>query len=605
MKKSGNQEIRKKPGSAAWFAFPDFLISRFLFSLFLLLSAFSTARADKPTDPEMTLVVFNSTDADSKALAKYYADKRKIPADHLVGLDCANVEEISRAEYDRDIAEPLRDILVKRGFWKTHTKNGQTVLDDNLIRYVALMRGVPLKIARTNIHYDGDVKPGTDPFRDANEASVDSELSVLGYNTRQISGPLVNPYYRKFTGIVEANLPQLMLVCRLDGPTPDIVRGMIDDAIETEKNGLWGFAYIDSRNIKDGPLALGDKWLNNLAADALKHGIPVIQDNGPEVFPSSYPFRYVAFYYGWYLDGAYGPFTDPNFHFVQGAVACHIHSFSAVTVRDPDKNWAGPLLSRGASAVLGNVYEPYLILTPNLDIFHNRLEEGFNFAESSYMSQQGLSWMTTFLGDPLYKPFKIVDEGDFDSLPKPQAEFAAYRLGARIWFKEGRAAGEQKLKTLGRQLHSGIIYESLGLLQAGQNDFLAAIDSFDEARKYYKDGDDIIRTAIHEVSILRAMGKLVQARTVSAEVLKSNPPSLASSLLRKISADLNSAPAPEPTPTATAAPTPPAANADVTPAPATTPAPSPSTDSTPAAAMPGTRTPGPWRPPPPRAQTGP
>ena len=352
------------------------------------------------------------------------------------------------------------------------------VVDSNTIRFGALIRGIPLKIAHTTTPYEGDTQQGADALKDKNEASVDSELACLGFFTRQISGPLTNPYYHQFTAFADANLPQLMLVCRLDGPTPATVRGMIDDALAAEKTGLWGFAYIDSRNIKEGGLALGDKWLNGIAEDAKKHGIPVIQDNGPEVFPDNYPVSNAAFYYGWYADNAYGPFIDPNIRFSKGAVACHIHSFSASSVRTADKFWAGPLLARGAAAVLGNVYEPFLVLTPNLVIFHDRLVNGFTFAESAYMSTQVLSWMTTFIGDPLYKPFKIIDE-NFDSLPRPQADFAAYRSGARTWFKEGRAAGEKKLQTLGRQLHSGIVFESLGQLQAGEGDFIAALDSFD------------------------------------------------------------------------------------------------------------------------------
>ena len=612
MRESGNQEIRNLKTddltTAGWrllFSFPDcsprpfasprvgFLISRFrfliLFSLFLT-AALCPARAAERSAADSTLVVFNNRDPDSPALAKYYADKRKIPPENIVGLDCPLTEEITRDQYDHDIAAPLRAILSERNLWKTHANGaGQTVVDENLIRFVALIRGIPLKVARVTKPYEGDKQQGPDAFKDKNEASVDSELACLGFFTRVISGPLNNPYYHKFTGIADANLPYLMLVCRLDGPTPEIVRGMIDDSIETEKSGLWGFAYIDSRNIKEGGLAVGDKWLNAISDDAKKHGIPVIQDNGPDVFPANYPIRDAAFYYGWYAENAYGPFSDPNFRFSKGAIACHIHSFSASTVRDPDKDWAGPLLARGAAAVLGNVYEPFLSLTPNLDIFHDRLENGFTFAESAYMSQEGLSWMTTFLGDPLYKPFKVVEQADFDTLPKPQAEFAAYRSGARSWFNDGRAAGEKKLRTSGRQMHSGVIYESLGLLQAGENDFLAAIDSFDQARKFYSNSDDVIRTAIHEVSILRAMGKFRQAHATAAEVLKDSPVSLPAALLRKLDSEI--APTPTPSP---ASPTP--SGSTTPPAPASSHAP---------AVLPGTRTPGQWRPPPPPTQTGP
>src|SRR5438128_5199973 len=38
--------------------------------------------------PAQTIVVFNIAVPDSEALAKFYAEKRGIAADHLVGLDC-------------------------------------------------------------------------------------------------------------------------------------------------------------------------------------------------------------------------------------------------------------------------------------------------------------------------------------------------------------------------------------------------------------------------------------------------------------------------------------------------------------------------------------
>ena len=42
-------------------------------------------------------------------LAKFYAQQRGIPRDHLIGLACSTEEEISREEYDTTIAEPLRE----------------------------------------------------------------------------------------------------------------------------------------------------------------------------------------------------------------------------------------------------------------------------------------------------------------------------------------------------------------------------------------------------------------------------------------------------------------------------------------------------------------
>src|SRR5208337_4493143 len=51
-----------------------------------------------------TLVIFNNADPVSVELAGYYAEKRGIPFDHLIGLDCPLTEEISRKDYEQTIA---------------------------------------------------------------------------------------------------------------------------------------------------------------------------------------------------------------------------------------------------------------------------------------------------------------------------------------------------------------------------------------------------------------------------------------------------------------------------------------------------------------------
>ena len=58
-----------------------------------------------------TIVVFNADAPGSAALAKFYAQKRGIPHDHLIALHCAVDEEIGRGQYDTTIAEPLRATL--------------------------------------------------------------------------------------------------------------------------------------------------------------------------------------------------------------------------------------------------------------------------------------------------------------------------------------------------------------------------------------------------------------------------------------------------------------------------------------------------------------
>lgn len=519
-------------------------------ALFSASAGLLLARGEKPDEiaaanAAATIVVFNRNDDTSADLARFYADRRGIATDHLVGLDCSPNEEISREEYDRTIAQPLRRALAQHGWWIFEKRpDGTSRLTSSSVHFVALIRGLPLKIASVPI-YEGD-QQGTGLVGVKNEASVDSELAGLGFFLRVISGAQVNPYFRSFKRILEENLPALLLVARLDAPTAAQVRRMITDSIEAEKKGLWGFTYIDSRGIKDGALAEGDQWLDRIKQKARERGQPVIADNGPEMFPAAYPIRNAAEYYGWYAQNVAPPFSDENFRFNPGAIACHIHSYSATTLRDPQIGWAAPLLAHGAAATLGNVYEPFLSLTTNLEIFHERLGAGFTFAESASMGTKGWSWMNTFVGDPLYRPFRIFQEisAQFSDAP---VDFAAYREGALVWFHESHNAGAKKLQQSGRQLRSGLVFEGLGLLQADDRDAAGALISFQQARAFYRQKEDVLRVAIHEVSLLRAENRAVDALALARRQIALFPDAHAADVLRGIVNQLDPPATPMPT----------------------------------------------------------
>jgi hypothetical protein len=254
-----------------------------------------------------------------------------------------------------------------------------------------------------------------------------------------------------------------------------------------------------------------------------------VLDQGPGLFPDAYPMRHAAFYFGWYAENVSGPFPRPDFRFEPGAVAVHIHSFSAATLRDPHKNWCAPLLAAGAAATLGNVYEPFLDFTPHLDIFFDRLLSGFNFAESSYMSERALSWMTTCIGDPLYRPFPALafeKKGSHD-------EWTAYHDGAVEWFKD-RAAGATALKNSARTLHSGMIYEGLGLLELTANGRAEALAAFDEARQTYKSSDDEVRVAVHEIGLLESMSRGPDALALAKKEIEAHPKLPSGEVLRML-----------------------------------------------------------------------
>jgi len=433
----------------------------------------------------------------------------------------------------------LRKIFTERGWWHVPADPGVPV-SDNQIRFIALMRGIPLKIAATT-NYPGDSYTGKVAELNTNAAAVDSELATLGVRTHRISGVMRNLYFKSFTPFMDTPLAPFMLVCRLDGPTPASVRAMIDGAITAEHRGLYGFAYINLRGITSGPMAIGDQWLATAAVALRQYGMPVIWDTG-ELYPADYPMEHAAVYLGWYADTVQGPMARDDFQFEPGAVAVHIHSYSAASLRNPKGNWAGPLVAHGAAATIGNVYEPYLGLTPHLDVFVDRLRNGFNFAESAYASEQALSWMTTFVGDPLYRPFGEIDDPQPGSDEKPASEYVAYREGAHVWYEKGRAAGEKALETSAKELNSGIIWEGLGLLQWSLPDNDAAVASFRQAEACYGVSEDGARTALHQVTILKNEGNGRDAKALATKALVKYADFQGAELLRAVAGVSGSTP---------------------------------------------------------------
>jgi uncharacterized protein (TIGR03790 family) len=58
--------------------------------------------------PEDLIVVYNRNLTESQALARYYAAKRQVPGDNLLAVNVPAGENISRDDFDMQLAEPLR-----------------------------------------------------------------------------------------------------------------------------------------------------------------------------------------------------------------------------------------------------------------------------------------------------------------------------------------------------------------------------------------------------------------------------------------------------------------------------------------------------------------
>jgi uncharacterized protein (TIGR03790 family) len=486
------------------------------FSAIALLMAGSVLQASAGSSREAsaTLVLYNTSSPDARALAEYYAQARQIPSGQIIGLECPLSEEITREEYQAAIEAPLRHLFEKNEWWEFRkTFDERKEISRTRIRFVALIRGFPLKIRSTAKPPEpGKLQPSPNPH-DANagvnrdEASVDSELAAMGASLDSPTGAANNPYFRRFTPILDSETTQgLLLVSRLDAPTSDDVRRMIDDSIYAEENGLYGWAYIDRRSISESGYRDGDNWLQNAAAECWHNGVPVILDKMPDILPAGYPVTDAALYYGWYAGSISGAMASAEASFRRGAIAVHIHSYSAASLQNPSMHWCAPLIARGATATLGNVYEPYLMMTAHLDVFNDRLLKGFTLAESAYMSTRALSWMNVVVGDPLYRPFAarqpgaLREEADTGNVPWAAMSGELTKTAAQ---------GPMQilyLSKLARASRSGLAYEALGMLQSFYQEPRDALLSLESAGSAYSASADIFRTVIERIRILQALG---------------------------------------------------------------------------------------------------
>ncbi len=402
------------------------LVATFLVTVVL---SSRTSHAEQNSFRGHVLVVFNSSNSESDTLAHYYGEKRHIPMDHILGVRTSDKEEISRDEFNDQIRDPIDAYVVSKGWIQRepgHSPFGDQQLPvlaarHNEIYIMVLMYGMPLKIANDPKIND---TPVSNAALNSNAASVDSELTLLPYQGLPVTGWLPNPYqllsYNRPFDSLDAK--HMIMVTRLDGPTTDDVRRMIDDSIYAERSRLAGNVYLDARGITDDSQKYyqGDRWLRDSVKTLRAVGFHTEIDENTEVFPDSLPWTNVALYAGWFAGSATGPFMRESRTFSRGAIAYHIHDLSASTLRSATSNWCGPLISKGVAATMGAVYEPYLDYMPQWDVFIDRLLHGYTFAEASYASTKALSWMTVFVGDPLYSPFETsIDEAIASSPDKP------------------------------------------------------------------------------------------------------------------------------------------------------------------------------------------
>ncbi len=407
----------------------------YLSCLLVVLLGFSSLPC-QALEPAEILVLANRQADRSVGLAKYYMKKRKIPPQNLIKLWVTEKETCSRSDYEKKVAIPVRRLLEQKA-------------EEWRIRCLVIMYGLPLKVAAPSMtaaekkildklkqkqktltvqllstinlaekkqtrlkrklesinKIISNFKKSTDKG-----ASLDSEITLVLKKSYPIAGWVQNPYFAGFKGI---NLPiekeNILMVSRLDGPSDEIVKRIIDDSITTEQKGLKGTAYFDARwpdpgNKKLTGYAFYDQSIYRAADRVKKSGLmPVNIETTKELFsPGACPNA--ALYCGWYSLARY----IDAFVWHPGAVGYHIASSECTTLKRKNSHvWCKMMLEKGVAATIGPVEEPYVQAFPVPEIFFGFLADGhLSLAECYLISTPFLSWKMVLIGDPLYRPFK-------------------------------------------------------------------------------------------------------------------------------------------------------------------------------------------------------
>jgi len=384
-------------------------------------------------EPEEILVVANKDIPASVRVAEYYSAKRSIPKDNLLYLSLGKdrSETISREDYETMLAEPVRYQLTKNflpgeirtlvttyGIPVKVKGRGQLKGKEDELKKLRISKE-KLQSSLSKLEADDSTDAGKHKQNKIEltkveskidrilgretDASVDSELSIVLYGDYELYRWQRNEFRRGMPSLVFNTI----MVSRLDGPSEQICKGLIDKSIAAEKKQLKAEACIDSRGLERSrklySLGYYDQSLRDLAMlIKFNTDLTVKHEQTKKLFGAG-SCPNTAIYCGWYSLGKY---VDA-FDFVEGAIGYHISSLEAVNLRDANSSqWCPAMLIDGITATIGAVAEPYLHSFPEPDVFFGKLLNGDCLVEAFYYSKPFNSWRLVLIGDALYRPFK-------------------------------------------------------------------------------------------------------------------------------------------------------------------------------------------------------
>ncbi len=344
----------------------------------------------------------NSTQ-DSLEVAQYYQTKRSIPAVNLVGLAMETTEVITRAQYESEIKSPLETYLTAQGLADT-------------IKYIVLVKGVPLKISATN----GTAYGVTD------YSSVDAAVCLL-YQTYDIAWRVSNPYFNVDSSYSKAyrfdtnhfltgTVTLKYLVTRLDGYTVADIEGMIDRAYAADTTGSKYWIIDDHLKDYDSMLTANTKMTGygfNVTPSPYTDTTDFITSASGNVIGYTSHGIHAGMPDGYYSS------TLSGLTYADGAVTSTYESYNGygfVSASQSTHGQVAEFVAEGGSGGIGNVYEPWASTIADESIWMPAYAMGYTWADAAYMSLPYLDFVSVVVGDPLMIVSDIVPPSDITDM---------------------------------------------------------------------------------------------------------------------------------------------------------------------------------------------
>src|SRR5206468_1906801 len=206
-----------------------------------------------------------------------------------------------------------------------------------------------------------------------------------------VAGPIPNPFFRQRDTPFRHPLFAMYLVTRLDAYKITDMKALVDRALHARNTGTW---VID---LKEREATEGNQWLRNAALLLPKER--VILDETEKVISN---VKGVIGYASWGSNDTSRKQRLLNFGWLPGAIATEFVSTNARTFRPPPDTWqlggkwgdpktswdgspqsmAADYIREGASAVSGQVDEPFLQYCPRPEFVLPAYSSGRTMAES-------------------------------------------------------------------------------------------------------------------------------------------------------------------------------------------------------------------------------